>query len=467
MQESNQVAPAQPNMDDEIDLRQYLDVLIAWRWEILAITVLVTLVAAGVVLIQRAVTPPVYSATATLAIARTSRDIQFDENFRTTLDAENPANTRRVALVGLVASNAVAEVVAKELSDAFDEEERAPTELLKQLEAAAVTAPGSRTEGDLIQITARAGEPEKAAELATTWAKAYVEYANRLYGDVPVQLIESVQNELAQAQVAYDSAQTKLETFLSANGVGSLERRITEKTNLIDSLQQNQLQVMQAYIEQQIAAVQQVSDALLKQEIEAKTAAFEQEVEATKKVFSAALEQELQSAEAVYNTALQQELDSTRTVLQAALNLELDSTRTLVNTALQQELAAAQKVLNTSLDQELAARSELQWTEESITARRELIAAQFSDQLTSLQQSYTTRQSVVRLLDDAKSLLAQVTEPAQTAAASNALAILLLKSQAYNTAGIPTAAPLQLRLDDLATLSGSTAAQQAELQTLV
>ncbi|MBU6349311.1 MAG: hypothetical protein KGS73_04070 [Chloroflexi bacterium] len=508
MQESDQMAPAQPNMDDEIDLRQYLDVLIAWRWEILAIMVLVTLVAAGVVLIQRAVTPPVYSATATLAIARTSRDIQFDENFRTTLDAENPASTRRVALVGLVASNAVAEVVAKGLSDAFDEKERVPTQLLKQIDAAAVTAPGSRTEGDLIQITARAGEPEKAAELATTWAKVYVEYANRLYGDVPVQLIESVQNELAQAQVAYDSAQTKLETFLSANGVSSLERRITEKTNLIDSLQQNQLQVMQAYIEQQIAAVKQVADALLKQEIEAKTAAFEQEVAATKKVFSAALEQELRSAETVYNTALEQELtaktavfeqelnavktvfdaalqqevtaaetvyntalrqelESTQTVLQTALDLELDSTRTLVNTALQQELAAAQKVLNISLDQELAARSELQWTEESITARRELIAAQFGDQLARLQQSYTTRQRVVRLLDDARSLLAQVTEPTQTAAASNALAILLLKSQAYNTAGVPTAAPLQLRLDDLAALSGSTAAQQAELQTLV
>jgi capsular polysaccharide biosynthesis protein len=495
-------------MDDEIDLRQYLDVLIAWRWEILAITVLATLVAAGVVLIQRAVTPPVYSATATLAIARTGRDIQFDENFRTTLDAENPANTRRIALVGLVASNAVAEVVAKGLSDAFDEKERAPIQLIKQIEAAAVTAPGSRTEGDLIQITARAGEPEKAAELATTWAKVYVEYANRLYGDVPVQLIESVQNELAQAQVAYDSTQAKLESFLSANGVSSLERRITEKTNLIDSLQQNQLQVMQAYIEQQIAAVKQVADALLKQEIEAKTAAFEQEVAATKKVFSAALEQELRSAETVYNTALEQELtaktavfeqelaaaktvfdaalqqevtaaetvyntalrqelESTQTVLQTALDLELDSTRTLVNTALQQELAAAQKVLNTSLDQELAARSELQWTEESITARRELIAAQFGDQLARLQQSYTTRQRVVRLLDDARSLLAQVTEPTQTAAASNALAILLLKSQAYNTAGVPTAAPLQLRLDDLAALSGSTAAQQAELQTLV
>jgi uncharacterized protein involved in exopolysaccharide biosynthesis len=508
MQESNQMPPAQPNMDDEIDLRQYLDVLIAWRWEILAIMVLATLVAAGVVLIQRAVTPPVYSATATLAIARTGRDIQFDENFRTTLDAENPANTRRIALVGLVASNAVAEVVAKGLSDAFDEKERAPIQLIKQIEAAAVTAPGSRTEGDLIQITARASEPEKAAELATTWAKVYVEYANRLYGDVPVQLIESVQNELAQAQVAYDSTQAKLEGFLSANGVSSLERRITEKTNLIDSLQQNQLQVMQAYIEQQIAAVKQVADALLKQEIEAKTAAFEQEVAATKKVFSAALEQELRSAETVYNTALEQELtaktavfeqelaaaktvfdaalqqevtaaetvyntalrqelESTQTVLQTALDLELDSTRTLVNTALQQELAAAQKVLNTSLDQELAARSELQWTEESITARRELIAAQFGDQLARLQQSYTTRQRVVRLLDDARSLLAQVTEPTQTAAASNALAILLLKSQAYNTAGVPTAAPLQLRLDDLAALSGSTAAQQAELQTLV
>ena len=508
MQELNQRTPAQPYGDDEIDLRQYLDVLIAWRWEILAITVLAVLVAAGVVLIERAVTPPVYSATASVAIARTSRDIQFDENFRTTLDADNPANTRRVALVGLVASNAVAEVVAEQLSAAFDEEERAPTELLEQIEATAATAPGSRTEGDLIQITARAGEPEKAAELATTWAKVYVEYANRLYGDVPVQLIESVQNELAQAQVTYDSAQAELETFVSANGVSSLERRITEKTNLIDSLQQNQLQVMQAYIEQQIEAVKQVADALLKQEIEAKTAAFEQEVAATKRVFNAALEQELTSAETVYNaaleqeltvktalfeqelnavktvfnsalqqevtaaetvynTALEQELRSTQTVLQAALDLELDSTRTLVNTALQQELTAAQKVLNTSLEQELTARSELQWTEESITARRELIAAQFSDQLASLQQSYTTRQRVVRLLDDAKSLLAQVIEPTQTAAASNALALLLLKSQAYNTAGVPTAAPLQLRLDDLATLSGNTAAQQAELQTLV
>lgn len=400
MQDATRIPTSPEMLDDEIDLRQYIDVLIAWRWEILATTVVGALLAAGAVLGMRMIETPVYAATSTVAIARTSSDINFDENFRTLLSEQNlaaaAASTRRSALVGLVSNGAVAETVAALLDDHFDEAERIPTELMTHIDAQAVTAPGSRTEGDLIQITASADTPEKAAALSNAWAHSYVDHVNRLYGAVPEQLIASVQDELSQAQIVYESAQRELEAFIGDNEISRLDRQMVERQQIIASLQ-----------------------------------------------------------------------------------------------------AGKQTALQTIIDEELA-------------ARRQAISVQVSARLQGLAQSYDTRQTLERLLGDARGLLTQVTAAQEADAATNALALLLLKSQVYNTAGAPaaplsriglrdlaalnksdanqtitalsmlllkdqdvnttgasTAAPLQLRLDDLLALSSSAETQAAELMTLV
>ncbi|HAJ34948.1 MAG TPA: hypothetical protein DCL15_04545, partial [Chloroflexi bacterium] len=70
-------------MDDEIDLRKYLDILIKrWR-EIIVITIAVVVVAAATVLILRFVQAPTYEADANVAIVRTQTQVNLDERFTT------------------------------------------------------------------------------------------------------------------------------------------------------------------------------------------------------------------------------------------------------------------------------------------------------------------------------------------------------------------------------------------------
>ena len=238
--------PAYAEDEGGPDLRHYINVLSAWWREILALTVVGAVLAAGVTLGLRLLSGPSYEATATVAIARTISDINFDENFRTMLSAENVTSaqvtdalmsTRRAALVGLVANGTVATTVAALLDDSFDAKERAPAQLMESIDAEAVATAGSRTQGDLIQITANADTAEKAAALATAWAHAYVEYVNQLYGDVPEQLVASVEGELIQAQTDYERAQRELETFVANNELERTQRLLTAKQEIIASLQ--------------------------------------------------------------------------------------------------------------------------------------------------------------------------------------------------------------------------------------
>ncbi|MCS6827027.1 MAG: Wzz/FepE/Etk N-terminal domain-containing protein [Caldilinea sp.] len=86
--------------EDEIDLRQYLEALIAWRWEIVAPPIAAALLAMGGVLALRLMQPPVYKATATVVIARTSSNINFDDTFRSS-PACRRANRRRSRLCSM------------------------------------------------------------------------------------------------------------------------------------------------------------------------------------------------------------------------------------------------------------------------------------------------------------------------------------------------------------------------------
>ncbi len=500
MQDATRIPTAPEMMDDEIDLRKYIDVLIAWRWEILLTTTLAALLAAGAVLGLRFLQAPEYTATSTVAIARTSSNINFDENFRTTLNeqgmttaarADVLVSTRRAALVGLVASGAIAESVSTMLDSTFDEEERLPRRLLGRIEAEAVVAPGSRTEGDLIQITASADTPEKAAALATTWAHSYVEHVNRLYGDVPEQLVASVESELAQAQVVFDSAQRDLEAFISDNEINRLDREIAEKQQIITSLQAGKQTAIQTIIDEELAARRQVISAYINALSSNRLLAFNKEQEAKRSIITALIDADAGSRLA----AFQQDQAARRALFDQVVQAELEN-----------------RALALATDQEL--RRQVFNAYAAADTRGKVVAfnEQVDARLQTLAQSYETRQSLERLLNDARGLLAQVRTAGESGAATNALALLLLKSQVFSTAAAPPASvaqsdvtqttaaqaaaaqataaqaaaaqataaqaaaeqataamsvPLQLRLDNLAALSGDIDAQTAELEALV
>ncbi|WP_297639891.1 Wzz/FepE/Etk N-terminal domain-containing protein [Caldilinea sp.] len=414
--------------EDEIDLRQYLEALIAWRWEILATMVAAALLAMGGVLAMRLLQPPVYKATATVVIARTSSNINFDDTFRTVLTEQNLTtaqradvlvSTRRAALVGLVFNGAVAQSVAAALDASFDEEERLPSRLLERIEATAVAAPGSRTEGDLIRITASAGAPDKAAALANAWAHSYVEHVNRLYGQVPEPLMASVQSELAQAEETFQDAQRALEAFIADNQINLLERQIAEKQQIIASLQASKQTALQTLLDEELAAQREMIAAYIQASTRNRLLLFEKEQESRRALIAALL-------------------DADRENRLLAFQMEQEGRRKLFEQALQAEME--NRALALAADQELRRQLFEAYAGADIRTRVAAFNEQVDARLQALAQSYATRQRLERLLDDARGLLAQVSEAGEAGAATNVLALLLLKSQVYSTGAAPEVA---------------------------
>jgi uncharacterized protein involved in exopolysaccharide biosynthesis len=220
---------------DEIDLRQSLKVLIAWRREIVLFTLAVALLAILVVLVLRWLLPKVYQASADVAIVRMVSDISFDERFVTTADKlgeDTSSNTaRRNALLGLVASGGIASIVSDELGGLLTEDERSPSNLLELVSAELGLIRGAQGSSDLIKISVRANNPDKAAAIANAWAKAYVSEVNTVYGQVPNEVLDSIQVELAVAEKTYNEEQKNLESFLTDN-------QTKEWTSLLSVLQQ-------------------------------------------------------------------------------------------------------------------------------------------------------------------------------------------------------------------------------------
>lgn len=247
--------------EDEIDLRQYLDVLIRWWREIVLITLFTMVLAAVGILLSRLILPAQYEASADVAIVRTVSDVNFDERFRTNpeeLRTDTASlNARRTALLGLVATGAIAEEVITQLGDTLTVQERNPANLLSKVVATLGTADGVRVDSDLIRIKVTATDPQKAAAIANAWAHIYVREVNTIYGQVPDEVLASIQNELVKAEQQYLTSQANLETFISSN-------RIDELSSLVAVLQQRieqEVSLQKAYLlqwedtQKQLAAV--------------------------------------------------------------------------------------------------------------------------------------------------------------------------------------------------------------------
>lgn len=245
-----------------IDLRRYIGIIFRWWREIFAITLLFVIVVGAGILGLRIALPPVYAASADVAIIRTMSDVKFDERFLTTSDGLNTdalnANTRRSALLGLVSTGAIAEEVIGELGDKLNVRERNPANLLKMVGATTTSDVGIRGDSDLIRITIQADDPLKAATIATTWAHVYVRVVNTIYGQVPDEVFASIQSELSKAQQEYLNSQKSLVAFIAENRIDAL-------TNSVAVLQQRvnqEVTLQQALLEQWQQTQEQLTTAI-------------------------------------------------------------------------------------------------------------------------------------------------------------------------------------------------------------
>ena len=278
--------------DDEIDLRKYMAVM-ARRWlEILLLTGLMVVVVAASVVAYRAVTAPSYEAFATAAIVRTSSDVNFDERFTTTADqmGSQDVSSRRAALASLVNSSTIAQQVIEQLGPMLSAEERNPAHLLNMVVGEIGGANGRPGQSDLITIKVTADAPQKAADIANAWATAYVQEVNRIYGQVPDEMLASVETELREANTAYAIAQTQVQEFLATSQLDALERQQTEKQQTIESLQRSKTSALETYVDELVRSYQRIVKSFLDAQTANQLLAFSKEQEGQRALLNSYLD---------------------------------------------------------------------------------------------------------------------------------------------------------------------------------
>ncbi|MFZ1752854.1 MAG: hypothetical protein WBO46_14440 [Caldilineaceae bacterium] len=439
--------------EEQIDLRGYVLVLVAWWREILLITIGVAVLAASGVLFLRLSSDPVYESSATIAIARTQNTISFDERFTTLSQDDQPAISsvgnmaRRSALVGLVSNGAVAQAMIDQMGALLSEGERSPGFWLSgdRVNADLVSSSDGQGSSDLIRITVRAESPEKAAMIANAWAKNYVEQVNRIYGQIPQELVQAVAGELIKAQAEYESAQKELEAFVGHNDLERVSRLIQEKQDIISSLQAGKQTAITTIVDEELQARRQIIVAYIAAQASNRLLAFTKEQESKQAIISALIDADTNSRLG----ALQKDREIRMRIFSQYVDAEIANR--LV--ALEQEQDSKRAIFSA-------------YTSADVQSKLAVFNEQVQERIKLLASYYDSKAKLTRLVDSAKALREQTVQAGEASAATNSLAILLLKSQAYATStGLPGS--LQITLGSVDEINSGAEGQVEDLDALI
>jgi uncharacterized protein involved in exopolysaccharide biosynthesis len=178
-------------MSNEIDLREYLDILIR-RWQIVAAMIVIAVIAfAGVTVL----TKPTYEATATIALAPSTISVSISSQAPPYYLMVDPSHRLPTAYtpayyIAILQSSDVVDAVTPRLP---------------------ATISSDSADKSLIEITTRGGDPRSAAQAATSWAQVGAERIRKL--------LQPDGADAAAAKSKLDDAQQALDQFLQDNKI--------------------------------------------------------------------------------------------------------------------------------------------------------------------------------------------------------------------------------------------------------
>jgi len=186
-------------MEDEVDLREYINVLLRHWKLIVSITVIVVFVAG----LMSFLLPSTYEAKATVLIT------------------EGDQKT----LIALVKSPLVVTQVIEQLGNKLEPRELRIANMLDKVQV--------REAGNFIEISVKSTDPQKATAIANAWAESYQSYADNLYKRVP-QSPEELQVQANAVREEYEEKQTTWEKFIGDNRIDELSHQINDMELLCD-----------------------------------------------------------------------------------------------------------------------------------------------------------------------------------------------------------------------------------------
>ena len=151
-------------MEEEFDLRPYIDLLLK-RWYL----IVGAAVLAGVVaFVVSSLMPRTYEATALVAITESRINVQFDTRIEELVEGRQSLN----AYPELATSDQLLQELLAELNPSLE-----GVETLDDLHRILEAQPGS--DPSLVRLSARYLEPTETAHLTNTWAELYVTKGKR------------------------------------------------------------------------------------------------------------------------------------------------------------------------------------------------------------------------------------------------------------------------------------------------
>jgi uncharacterized protein involved in exopolysaccharide biosynthesis len=200
-------------LEDEIDLRAYIAVLLRYKFWIVGLALVAALTAFGV----SSLLAPTYEATALVAVAKPSYVIEFDPRVQTQSDVPS----YRAYLTLALGDELVAEV-ADALAAQLPSSSIPAFELREQMEVT------NGTDQSVVQLSVQDHDPARAATIANLWTELFVESTNQLYGQSE-QDLRFFEAQLQEAEAELSSAEAALIAFQSRNQAMILETQLESK----------------------------------------------------------------------------------------------------------------------------------------------------------------------------------------------------------------------------------------------
>lgn len=215
-------------MEEEIDLRPYIEALISkWYW-IVGAAVLAGILA----FVVSSMLPPSYEATALVTVTQPSEIVEFDNRIRS-VDEKQPLNAYpEIALSDELMLDMLQEEAVQGSGI------RSVEGMRGLLEASAGADPS------LLHLTVTYGDPVQAAEIANLWADLFVKRVNEIYGNQGGGQLAFFQEQMDNAEAELTAAENALIEFQARNRSAILGNQL----EALQTAQANQL-TKQAQIE--------------------------------------------------------------------------------------------------------------------------------------------------------------------------------------------------------------------------
>ncbi len=218
-------------MEEEIDLRKYIEVLIRYWYWIVGLGVAAAVIAFAV----SSFLPPIYEAAAWVNVTGPRYQVRFDSRMEDI--AVDPKQFTEI--YPMLATNGP---VLLSVADEIDQSQFADVMDVQDLKGMLEVQSGDYA--GLVILKARSSDPQAAAALANVWADQFVVYSSALFnGSDDISRMEA---QLAEAKTALEGADQALTAFRREFGFGSsgvtelgrtvgIARQLETKTRLLST----------------------------------------------------------------------------------------------------------------------------------------------------------------------------------------------------------------------------------------